>query len=91
MTEHPGALAQYAGPVILLRGDIPTHYLLVAAPLILVVAARGVAVLSEIAFAALASRWPAAAISLRHGRRAVLWEEDGRTVGIRALPDLKAK
>lgn len=37
-----GALAYYLGPVVLLRGDQPTHYLLLALPLFLVVAARGV-------------------------------------------------
>jgi hypothetical protein len=36
-----GALAYYFGPVVLLRGDTPTHYLLLALPLFLVVAARG--------------------------------------------------
>jgi hypothetical protein len=37
-----GALAYYLGPVVLLRGDQPTHYLLLALPLFLVVGARGV-------------------------------------------------
>jgi hypothetical protein len=36
-----GALAHYLGPVMLLTGDQPTHYLLVAFPLFLVVAGRG--------------------------------------------------
>jgi hypothetical protein len=36
-----GVLAYYFGPVVLLRGDQPTHYLLPVIPLILVVAARG--------------------------------------------------
>jgi hypothetical protein len=34
-------LAYYLGPVALLRGDQPTHYLLMALPLVLLVAARG--------------------------------------------------
>jgi hypothetical protein len=37
------ALAYYLGPVVLLRGDQPTHYLLLALPLFVLVAARGAA------------------------------------------------
>jgi hypothetical protein len=36
-----GALAHYLGPVMLLTGDQPTHYLYVALPLFLVLAGRG--------------------------------------------------
>jgi hypothetical protein len=35
------ALGHYFGPVVLLAGDAPTHYLLVALPLFVLVAARG--------------------------------------------------
>jgi hypothetical protein len=36
-----GALAHYFGPVLLVCGDQPTHYLLVALPLFLLIAAQG--------------------------------------------------
>jgi hypothetical protein len=42
-----GALAYFLGPVVLLRGDQPTHYLLMALPLFLMVAARGVVTWGE--------------------------------------------
>jgi hypothetical protein len=44
-----GALAYYLGPVVLLRGDQPTHYLLLALPLFLLVAARGAESLVKLA------------------------------------------
>jgi hypothetical protein len=36
-----GGLAYYFGPVVLLRGEAPSHYLLLALPLFLLVAVRG--------------------------------------------------
>jgi hypothetical protein len=41
-----GALAYYLGPVVFLRGDSPTHYLLLAFPLVLLIAARGAVTLA---------------------------------------------
>jgi hypothetical protein len=46
-----GALAHYLGPIVLLRGSDPTHYLLVILPLFIVVAARGAERLGELAYA----------------------------------------
>jgi hypothetical protein len=44
------ALGHYLGPVILIAGNEPTHYLLVASPLFLLVAARSAALLVERSF-----------------------------------------
>jgi hypothetical protein len=43
-----GGLAYYFGPVVLLRGDAPSHYLLLALPLFVLVSARGAVGLAEI-------------------------------------------
>jgi hypothetical protein len=42
------ALAFYFGPVVLLRGDEATHYLLVMVPLVVLVAAQGIAQVGQI-------------------------------------------
>jgi hypothetical protein len=55
-------LAHYLGPVVLLRGNSPTHYLLVASPLIVAVAAQGVLSLTEWTTARLKQRWPTFAL-----------------------------
>jgi hypothetical protein len=64
-----GALAYYFGPIILLCGDEPTHYLLVMVPLVLLVAARGTVELGRLVDAGL-ERWrPALAGHLRSSRK----------------------
>jgi hypothetical protein len=57
------ALGQYLGPIVFLRGDAVTHYLFVVLPLLLLVAARGLAGCGALALAAL-RRWRPA-----HGER----------------------
>jgi hypothetical protein len=60
-----GALAHYLGPIVLFRGDDNPHYLLVALPLIVLVAARGAVRLAGLV-AALVERWrPTAAKDFR--------------------------
>jgi hypothetical protein len=44
-----GGLAHYLGPVVLFRGAEPTHYFLVALPLFVIVACRGLAHLGDLA------------------------------------------
>jgi hypothetical protein len=44
-----GGLAHYLGPVVLFRGAEPTHYFLVAMPLFVIVACRGLVHLGELA------------------------------------------
>lgn len=57
-----GVAVQYLGPLTLMRGEIPTHYLLLLLGLVLVVAARGLVRCTGWAAAAL-SRWrPAPAL-----------------------------
>ncbi len=51
-----GAITFYLGPVVLLMGDFLTHYILMALPLFLLVAARGAVSVGEIAFAWLGRR-----------------------------------
>jgi hypothetical protein len=52
------ALGQYLGPVVLISGDEPSHYVLVAYPLILLVAVRGALLLVELGTTAW-NRWRA--------------------------------
>jgi hypothetical protein len=66
------ALAYYFGPVILLRGDEPTHYLLVVVPLILLVGARGIIRFGQLVEARLEKWQPAMAAGFRHSRRFLL-------------------
>jgi hypothetical protein len=63
-----GALAYYLGPVVLLRGDQPTHYLLMALPLYLIVAARGVVTAAEWAMPLARKRYAALALALQRRR-----------------------
>jgi hypothetical protein len=51
LAQAAGALAYYLGPVALLRGDAPSHYLLLAVPFFGVVAAQGVVNLAAGAWA----------------------------------------
>jgi hypothetical protein len=53
-----GALGQYLGPVVLIAGDEPSHYVLVAYPLILLVAVRGALLFVELGTTAW-NRWRA--------------------------------
>jgi hypothetical protein len=55
------ALGYYFGPVVLLRGAAPSHYLLLALPLFVIVAARGAVTLAEMIGALCQSRLPALA------------------------------
>jgi hypothetical protein len=48
-----GAVAFYLGPCVLLKGDEPTHYVVVLLPFFLLVAAQGVVELGRIAWATL--------------------------------------
>jgi hypothetical protein len=67
-----GALAYYFGPVVLLRGDEPTHYLLVIVPLFVLVGAFGLVRLVRLA-ESLVEKWqPALAARCRQGRKLVL-------------------
>src|SRR5262249_23126238 len=51
-----GALTHYLGPIVLLRGSDPTHYILVVLPLFVLVAARGAEQIGELALA-VGQRW----------------------------------
>lgn len=62
------ALAQFLGPVVLIRGDDATHYLLVALPLFVLVGARGFVHLLELAGRGLTLWRPALAEEIRLGR-----------------------
>jgi hypothetical protein len=64
-----GAMAYYLGPVVLLRGDEPTHYLMVLMPLVLLVGARGVVETTRLLTAALERRRPGLAAKLRQARK----------------------
>jgi hypothetical protein len=59
------ALGHYFGPVILIAGNEPTHYVLVACPFFLIVAVRGAALLFEVSFAAWQRRRTARIAPLR--------------------------
>lgn len=63
-----GALAYYFGPIALLQGNGPTHYLFVALPLFLLVAAAGLLHLWTSLKAAVARRRPELAVRLAHAR-----------------------
>jgi len=59
-----GALAHYLGPVVLIAGNEPAHYLLVAYPLFVVVAVRGAVALSELLVGCSERSWPTLVLGL---------------------------
>jgi hypothetical protein len=63
-----GAVAFFLGPVVLLRGDEPTQYLLVMVPLMIPVAARGAIEVGHCMFAVMKTWRPALAEALLKNR-----------------------
>jgi len=67
-----GAWCHYLGPIVLLRGIIPVHYILVVLPFAVLLGARGLAQLTELAGDALARSLPDLAQRVRAANRFVM-------------------
>src|SRR5262249_53410873 len=67
-----GAVGFYLGPVALLRGDKPTHYVFLCQPFIVLVAARGITSAGELALRWVRHRQPGVALQARRAALAVV-------------------
>jgi hypothetical protein len=67
-----GAAAFFLGPIVLLRGDEPTQYVLVMVPLMIPVAARGVIGIGQLMLAHLKSALPGPSEHVQKHRRPLL-------------------